>query len=267
MEIISLLIVGVFVGIIAGLLGVGGGVIIVPVIVWLYHTTFPSDYLMQIALGTSLATIVATSLSAIYAHQRHQAILWKVVWQLTPGIIFGALLGAWVADNLSSHILHRVFAIFLFIIAAQMGFGKPPAPHRQLPGNFGMNLVSSVIGMVSSLLGIGGGSLTVPFLTWCNISIRNAVATSSACGFPVAVAGTIGFIFNGFNVPNLPEGSIGYIYLPAFLAIVPTSLLFAPVGARLAHTLPTIVVKRFAAVFLAIVGAKMLYRTGLTFLN
>ncbi|MEZ5671743.1 MAG: sulfite exporter TauE/SafE family protein [Thiotrichaceae bacterium] len=113
--------------------------------------------------------------------------------------------------------------------------------------------------MISSLVGIGGGSLTVPFLAWCNISIRNAVATSSACGFPVAVAGTLGFIFNGLNVPHLPAWSVGYVYLPAFLAIVPTSLLFAPVGAKLAHTLSTVMVKRFSAVFLAIVGIKMLY--------
>lgn len=259
MEIISLLIVGVFVGIIAGLLGVGGGVIIVPVIVWLYHDSFPSSHLMQIALGTSLATIVATSLSSIYAHHRHQAILWSVVARLTPGIIVGAWVGAWIADMLSSDLLHRGFAIFLFLVAAQMGLGKPPAPHRQLPGVFGMSLVGSVIGVVSSLVGIGGGSLTVPFLAWCNIAIRNAVATSSACGFPVAVAGAAGFIINGLNTPNLPTWSLGYIYIPAFLAIVPTSLLFAPVGARLAHTLPTITVKRFAAIFLMIVAIKMLY--------
>jgi uncharacterized protein len=259
LEIISLLIVGGFVGVIAGLLGVGGGVIIVPVMVWLYHATFPSDHLMQIALGTSLATIVITSLSSIYAHHCHRAILWTVMLQLTPGIIIGALLGAWLADQLSSNLLHQGFAVFLFIVAAQMGLGKPPAAHRQLPGKLAMNLVGSTIGIISSLVGIGGGSLTVPFLVWCNISIRHAVATSSACAFPVAIAGTIGFIINGFNVPNLPDWSIGYVYLPAFLAIVPTSLLFAPVGARLAHTLPTVTVKRFSAGFLTIVGIKMLY--------
>jgi len=257
-EIIYLLLSGAIAGLLAGLLGVGGGIIIVPVLVWILHThpTIPTTSLMQIAIGTSLATIVITSTSSILAHHRRGAIRWPIMKQLTPGLIIGVWLGALIADNLPSDTLRVIFAIFILIIAAQLSFGAQPAPHRQLPAWPGMSSTGLLIGTISAIVGIGGGSLTVPFLVWCNVPIRNAVATSAACGFPIAFAGALGFIITGWNMA-IPYSS-GYIYWPAFLAIASTSLLFAPLGAQLTHTIPVTTLKKFFAGFLALVGIKML---------
>jgi len=246
------LLIGSIAGILAGLLGVGGGVVLVPVLAWIFHgnPAIPVANLMQVVIGTTLATIVITSISSIIAHHRHQAILWNLVWQLTPGIIIGALFGACIASILPSKFLYNFFAIFILLVAIQLTFNLYPTVHKQLPSKLIMRLVGTTIGLFSSLVGIGGGSMTVPFLVWCNTSVRNAVATSAACGFPIAVAGTIGFIITGWQE--------GYIYWPALVGIAPASLLFAPLGAKLAHTIPTTMLKKFFAIFLAMVGCKML---------
>ncbi len=250
---------GAFAGVMAGLLGVGGGLIIVPVLAWILHTQQVSDaIIMHLAIGTSLATITLTSLSSVRAHHRRGAVLWPVVWRLTPGIVLGAWLGAAVADALPSALLSRIFAIFVLLVAAQMAFAAPPAAHRELPGTPGMALAGGIIGAVSALVGIGGGSLTVPFLTWCNTPMRQAVATSAACGFPIAVAGALGFVVTGLNAPALPAWSLGYVYGPALLGVAVASMLTAPLGARLAHTLPTATLKKVFAAFLVLVGTKML---------
>jgi len=251
---------GAFAGIMAGLLGVGGGLIIVPVLAWIFHHQQVSDaVIMHLAIGTSLATIVVTSISSVRAHHRHGAVLWSTFWRLTPGIVIGAWLGAAIADALPSAVLSKVFAVFVLMVAAQMGFGAKPAPHRELPGTAGMAAAGGIIGAVSAIVGIGGGSLTVPFLTWCNIAIRQAVATSAACGLPIALAGALGFIVTGLNAAHLPTWSLGYVYGPALLGITVTSMLSAPLGARLAHTLPTDMLKKVFAVFLAVIGARMLW--------
>lgn len=250
---------GAFAGVMAGLLGVGGGLIIVPVLAWILHGQQVNDALvMHIAIGTSLATIVVTSLSSIRAHHQRGAVLWPVVWQLTPGIVVGAWLGAAVADLLSSVVLTKIFAVFVLLVAAQIAFGAKPAPHRGLPGTPGLLATGGVIGVVSAIVGIGGGSLTVPFLTWCNTSIRQSVATSAACGLPIALAGSMGFIAAGLNATDLPAWSLGYIYGPALIGVAAASMFSAPLGAKLAHTLPTEILKKVFAVFLALVGAKML---------
>jgi uncharacterized membrane protein YfcA len=243
----------------AGLLGVGGGLIIVPALAWIFRLQGVSgEVIMHTAVGTSLATIVITSISSVYAHHRRGAVLWPVFWRLTPGIVIGALVGAAVADALPSDALQRVFAVFVLTVSAQMGFGAKPAAHRGLPGASGMTTAGGVIGSVSAIVGIGGGSLTVPFLSWCNIAIRNAVATSAACGLPIAVAGAFGFVLTGWDNEGLPPWSAGYVYGPALLGIVAASILSAPFGAKLAHTLPTHALKRVFAVFLAFVGINML---------
>ncbi|HXG29275.1 MAG TPA: sulfite exporter TauE/SafE family protein [Nevskiales bacterium] len=253
------LVLGAFAGIMAGLLGVGGGLIIVPSVAWVLHLQGADPgTIMHLAIGTSLATIVVTSVSSVRAHHRHGAVLWPAFRQLIPGIVIGALLGAEVADALPSATLRVVFAVFVLIIAAQIGFGAKPAPHRGLPGVLGMTAAGGVIGAVSAIVGIGGGSLTVPFLTWCNVSIRNAVATSAACGLPIAVAGAVGFVANGWGKPELPPWSLGYVYTPALMGISIASMAFAPLGAQLAHRWPTAVLKRVFAGFLAAVGLKML---------
>ncbi|EIJ41872.1 putative permease [Beggiatoa alba B18LD] len=260
MEIVSLLALGAVAGVLAGLLGVGGGVVIVPGLLWIFHShpELPQAYLMHIAVGTSLATIVITSLSSIYAHHKRGAVIWAIVLRLTPSIIIGALIGAWIADGLSSDTLKKIFAIFLLFVSIQIGFGARPAPSHQLPSWGGSSLVGGIIGIVSALVGIGGGSLTVPFLVWCNVNIRNAVASSSACGFPIAVSGAIGFIWTGWHVEGLPEWSLGYIYLPVFITIAIISMLFAPLGAKLAHTVPMRALQIFFAAFLAVMSIKLL---------
>lgn len=247
-------------GILAGLLGIGGGIVIVPVLVWIFEANpeIPAAYLMHIALGTSLATVVTTSVSSIRSHHKRGAVQWPIVWQLIPGLIIGTLLGAILADALSSEMLRHFFAVFILFNAVQMGLNLKPSAHRKIPGRLGMGTVGWIIGKLSALLGIGGGVLTVPFLLWCNVSARHAVATSAAVGFPIAVAGTIGFIATGWRIDGLPAWSTGYIYWPVFLAIAPVSLLFAPLGAKLAHTLPVDGLKRLFAMYLMVVGIGML---------
>ncbi len=250
---------GAFAGVMAGLLGVGGGLIIVPVLAWIFRgQQITETVIMHLAIGTSLATIVITSISSVRAHHGRGAVLWPVFWRLTPGIVLGAWLGAVVANALPSIVLGKVFAVFVLAMAAQMGFGAKPAPHRDLPSRPGMLAAGGVIGAVSAIVGIGGGSLTVPFLTWCNTSIRQAVATSAACGLPIALAGALGFIVTGWSNPDLPAWSLGYVYGPALIGIAIVSMLSAPLGARLAHTLPTETLKKVFAVFLTVVGIEML---------
>jgi len=253
------LLVGGGAGVLAGLLGVGGGVVIVPVLLWVFrHNGFDDGLIMQLAVGTSLATIIVTSLSSIRAHQRHQAILWPVMRRLSPGIVAGAWAGAVIADALPSLWLQRVFACFIILVGIQMASGRQPVGGGALPGGVGMSFAGGVIGSVSALVGIGGGSLTVPYLSWCGIQMRNAVATSAACGLPIALAGTLGFMVEGWGDPALPAGSTGYIYWPALLGIVSASFLTAPLGAKLAHRLPVKALKRVFALLLLLLGLKML---------
>ena len=254
------LLVGAGAGVIAGLLGVGGGVVIVPALLWVFALQGVSETLItQLAVGTSLASIVITSLSSIRAHQGHGAIDWPVMRRLSTGIVPGAWLGAAVAAAISSEQLLRVFAVFIILVGLQMAWGHRPKAHRGLPGRLGMTLSGLVIGTVSAVVGIGGGSLTVPFLSWCGMAIRRAVATSAACGLPIAIAGSLGFLVAGWHHPDLPPWSTGFIYWPALLGLVTASFLTAPLGARLAHTLPVATLKRVFALLLLVLGIKMLF--------
>lgn len=253
------LLLGMVAGLLAGMLGVGGGLVIVPVLVLLFGLAdMAPSITMHLALGTSLATIVGTSISSAWAHHRYGAVLWSVCLRLTPGIVLGAWLGAAFADQLSSNGLQKIFGIFELLVALQMGLALQPAAHRQLPGSVVMGLAGGVIGAVSAIVGIGGGTLTVPFLHWCNVSIRNAVATSAACGLPIAVAGALGYLVMGWGNPALPAWSSGYLYWPAFVSIMAASLLFAPLGVRLAHRLPAARLRQLFALFLLVVGGVML---------
>lgn len=251
---------GVVAGFVAGLLGVGGGLIIVPVLILIFQmNNFSQEVIVHLAIGTSLATIIFTSLSSIYAHHfTHKAVRWDIVKQLTPGIVVGALMGAIVADFISAKILQQFFGFFELFVAFQMALNIKPHATRALPGKAGVLTAGTGIGSISSIVGIGGGTLTVPFLVWCNVKMQQAVATSSACGLPIAVAGCIGFILTGWNEITLPEYSFGYIYWPAFLAIVISSMLFAPLGAWLAHRLSAAKLKRYFALVLFVLGIRML---------
>jgi len=253
------LLVGAFAGLIAGLLGVGGGLIIVPVLALLFRRWgVADDVVMHLAIGTSLATIVLTAVSSMRAHHRHGAVDWAVFRRLTPGIVVGALLGAVIADFMPTPALRTFFGVFELAVAVQIGFNFMAAPHRRLPGKLGMSTAGTVIGALSAVVGIGGGTLTVPFLVWCNVALRRAVATSSATGLPIAVAGAAGFVLTGWGEPDLPAWTTGYLYWPALAGIAAASLAFAPLGARLAHTLPVATLRRFFAVFLAVLGVRML---------
>lgn len=252
-------VVGAAAGVLAGLLGVGGGLVIVPTLAWAFAAQgFDGRVIMHLAVGTSLATIILTSLSSIRAHHRRGAVLWPVVLRISPGILIGALVGAAIADLMPTATLRTVFAIFVFTVAWQLGFGVQAHPHRKLPGNAGMSAAGGVIGAVSAIVGIGGGSMTVPFLVWCNTAVRQAVATSAAVGFPIAISGTAGFVLAGWNSPALPEGALGYVHGPAWIMVAAVSVLTAPLGAKLAHTIPTGTLKRFFAFFLFLIGVRML---------
>ena len=257
-DLIYYLMLGAFAGTLAGLLGVGGGLVIVPVLAILFHAQGMNPaVIMQLAIATSLATIVFTSTSSLRAHHLRGAVRWDIFWRLTSGIVLGAGLGAMVVDVLSSATLRTIFGSFELLVAAQMGFGAKPNPRCQFKTRWGL-LVGLIIGSVSAIVGIGGGTLTVPFLVWCNVKIQQAVATAAACGLPIALAGSLAMVITGWSEPGLPEETLGYIYLPAFIGIVASSVLFAPLGARLAHRLPAEILKQIFSVFLALLGLAML---------
>lgn len=251
--------VGAFAGTLAGLFGVGGGLIIVPVLVFIFRGQGISEaVIIHLAVGTSLATIVFTAISSVRAHHQRGAVRWDVVGRLTPGIVAGALVGATIADAMPASVLRIFFAVFELTVAALLWWDRQPAAHRNLPGFIGMGSTGIVIGAVSSIVGIGGGTLTVPFLTWCNVHLRKAVATSSACGLPIALAGALGFVVMGWNEVQLPALATGYIYWPAFAGIGIASVAFAPLGAKLAHTLPVTSLRKLFALLLAALGVRML---------
>ena len=253
------LLVGCFAGLSAGLLGVGGGLLIVPALAWIFAAQGVSDAIvMHLAIGTSLATIVITSISSTRAHHQRHSVRWHLVLQLSFGLIVGAWVGAGLAHEMQNTVLLIVFGFFELFVAAQLLLGKAPVAHRQLPQKTMNMMVGAGIGGVSSILGIGGGTLTVPYLVWHNVSMREAVGTSSACGFPIALAGAVGFIVMGWKMAELPAYSSGYVYWPAAGAIVLSSVLAAPVGAKLAHTVSQAVLKKTFGIFLVILGLLML---------
>ncbi len=250
---------GAFVGVLAGLLGVGGGLVIVPVLTFIFTAQhLPDAHILHLALGTSLASIMFTSVSSLRAHHQRGAVDWMVVRRISLGIMAGTFGGSWVAAQLSTRFLKAFFVVFLYYVAIQMLLNIKPKPHRQIPGLTAMFGVGGVIGGVSSLVGIGGGSLSVPFLTWCNIAIHRAIGTSAAIGFPIAVAGAAGYVVNGLSV-QLPPYSLGFVYLPALAGIAAASIVTAPVGAKLAHSMPVDKLKKIFAILLIVMGTKMLW--------
>ena len=249
---------GLVVGFVAGLLGVGGGLIIVPLLIMLLHGHgLAAGMEPQLALGTSLASILFTSLSSVRAHHRHGAVEWPLVRRIAPGIVLGTLAGAVLAAQMSATVLKVFFVVFLFYAATQMWLDFKPAPHRGLPGPTGTALAGGVIGAVSSWVGIGGGTLSVPFMLWHNVPLHRAIATSAAIGFPIAVAGALGYIAGGWNASGVPAGSLGFVYLPALAGIVLGSVLTAPLGARTAHRLPVRPLKRVFALLLFTLALRM----------
>lgn len=254
---------GALAGFFAGLLGIGGGVLIVPLLSMVFAAqAFPGEHVLHLALGTSLATILLTAASSLRAHHRRGAVLWPAVRGLTPGILAGTLLGSLLARYVSSGALTLFFGVFLLVIAVQLLLDLKPKPSRALPGRGGLLAAGLGIGVVSALVAIGGGAMTVPFLAWCNVRMREAIGTSAAVGLPVAAGGTIGYLLNGLTASGLPPWSLGFIYLPAWIWVAAASALVAPLGAAAAHRLPVTALKRIFAALLVVLAGKMLW--GLT---
>ncbi len=252
---------GVCSGFLAGLLGIGGGMVMVPFLtLMLTMQGFPPDLIVKMAVATSLATICFTSVSSVRAHHKRGAVRWDVVKLLAPGIVIGSLIGAQIAKALPADWMAILFAVFVGFSATQMFLDKKPKPTRELPRGTGMVGAGSVIGVLSALVGAGGGFISVPFMTWCNVTIHKAVATSSALGFPIAVAGTLGYVIAGWSLEGLPAGAVGFIYLPALVVIAAASVLTAPWGARTAHSMDVKQLKRAFAVVLYLLAAYMLYK-------
>ena len=250
---------GAFVGVLAGLLGVGGGLVIVPILVIAFNIQqVSSEIIMHLALGTSLASIIFTSVSSFMAHHKRGAVDWSTVRRIVLGILTGTFIGSCFASILSTNILKIFFVIFLYFVALQFLTNKKPKASRELPGRFGMFISGNVIGFISSLVGIGGGAVSVPYMIWCNVAVHRAIGTSAAIGLPIAISGTIGYLFTGWGSTLVPAYSIGYIYLPALVGIAAISVLTAPLGVKLAHSLPVGKLKNIFALLLIIVGTKML---------
>jgi uncharacterized membrane protein YfcA len=256
-----LLATGCVVGFLAGLFGVGGGMTLVPLLTLVFiRKQFPAEHVVHMAVATSLATILFTSLSSVRAHHTRGAVLWPVVRALAPGLLAGSLVGPQLVSLLSSAMLATVCACFAWFAATQMLIERKPRPARELPGKAAMFAVGGGIGVLASMVGVGGAFLLIPFMTWCNVKIHNAVANSAALTLPVAAAGTIGFVVAGLGRSAMPRFTVGYVYLPALAAIVVASMLVAPVGARVAHSWPVPKLRRAFAAMLYVLGSYMLWQ-------
>lgn len=260
--IVELGLLGLGAGFLAGLLGIGGGMVMVPFLTYIMSTRGASaDLSVKMAIATSMATIMFTSISSVRAHHKRGAVRWDIVRRLAPGIVIGSLIGSLgVFALLKGSVLAIFFALFVGFSATQMFLDKKPAPSRQIPGTGGQLAAGGLIGFISGLVGAGGGFISVPFMTWCNVPIHAAVATSAALGFPIAVANVAGYVASGWSVQGLPPGAFGYIWLPALLVVAVCSVLMAPLGARAAHALPVKKLKRVFASVLYVLAAYMLWK-------
>ncbi|SCX14456.1 Uncharacterized membrane protein YfcA [Nitrosomonas eutropha] len=254
------LLTGGIVGFLAGLLGIGGGLVMVPVLASIFISLgFPDDRVLHMALGTTTAIITLTSISSLRAHHAHGAVNWWVVRYISPGIVAGALAGSTLASHLSSQILSIILVLFISFAATRMWFNLKPGKNYTLPGKIGMFVAGGVIGAISGLVSIGGGMLTVPFLAACQIRLHHAIGTAAAVGFPVALASAAGYAANGLlQNQQLPDYSLGYIYLPALIIVALTSIVTAPLGARTAYILPAASLRKIFAGLLYLLGVKLL---------
>ena len=269
--VVELLLLGMCTGFLAGLLGIGGGMLMVPFITFiLTNKGFPTEHVVKMAVATSLATICFTSLSSVWAHHKRGAVLWPVALTLAPGILVGSALGAQLAVALPGKILSVLFAVFVAFSATQMFLNRKPLPNRVLPGKLGMFSVGGLIGVLASIVGAGGAFISVPFMTWSNVKIHNAVATSAALGFPIAFAGTLGYIWAGWNLPPMQStltssptlaGNLGYLYLPGLIIISLASMCTAPLGAKTAHKIDIAPLKKVFASVLYVLAAYFLIKS------
>ncbi|WP_337881976.1 sulfite exporter TauE/SafE family protein [Chromobacterium haemolyticum] len=257
--ILALLACGAVAGFLAGLLGVGGGLVIVPVVLGVLSAAqLGGDHAQHLAVGTSLAVMVFTSLSSVRAHHKKGAVDWRIVRAMAPAMVIGTLLGSLVAGAISGLALKWFFVGYAYLVAVQM-FNLKPQASRGMPSPARQWGAGGLIGMISSWVGIGGGSMSVPFMSWCNVPVRTAIATSAALGWPIAVSGAVGYLYSGWGAAGLPAGALGFVYLPAMLALMLMTVLMAPLGARAAHKLPVARLKQVFAALMAVMASEMLY--------
>jgi uncharacterized membrane protein YfcA len=258
----EMLALGAFAGFLAGLLGIGGGMLMVPFVTYLVSSRgVEPAHAVKMAIATSMSTILFTSISSLRAHHKRGAVRWDLVRGIAPGIAVGSLLaGAAAFAVIKGTLLAVLFAVFVAFSATQLLLDRKPAASRSMPGWPGQAAIGSLIGFLSGLLGAGGAFISVPFMTWCNVPIHNAVATSAALGLPIALASTVGYLIGGLNLPPALPGAFGYLYLPALLLIASTSVLTAPLGARLAHAMDVARLKKVFALMLYGLAAYMLHK-------
>lgn len=254
------MLLGSIAGLLAGLFGLGGGVVIVPALVWLFSTqNFPNEYIMIMAIATSLATIILTSTSSVISHYKLGNIIWDRVFRLTPGILFGAGIGAVVADVIPTDVLRWLFISYLLYVGLRMAIKSRTVKGRD--SNKWLDYITgNGIGFLSAILGIGGGTLTVPYLVSRQIPMKNAVAISSTCGLPIAISGTVVYAWLGWDKTQIPGWSLGYVYVPALCGILSCSIVTAPIGAKLANKLPAKKLKQYFSVVILLIAFKMIVR-------
>ncbi|SNX29254.1 Uncharacterized membrane protein YfcA [Polynucleobacter meluiroseus] len=258
-DILMLMLCGSISGFMAGLLGIGGGMILVPFMILVFnHLGFNQHVIVHMAIATGMATILFTTTSAILAHHKHGSIDWKLVASLSPGMVLGGLFGgSEIFEAINTSWLSLGFAIFIVYTSIQMIINKKPTAGRDLPGPVGLFSFGAFAGVLASLVGAGGAFITVPFMLWCNVKPHTAMASSSGLGFPIAAAATVGYMYGSWGNPNLPEGSLGFIYIPAVLCIVVVSVFTAPFGARMARKLNVGQLKRIFGIMLFLLAAFM----------
>ncbi len=255
------LLAGACAGLVAGLFGVGGGIVVVPVLVVVFESQgFNSDILTHMAIGTSLATIVFTSFSSVLNHHRLGSVDWQIFKPMSAGIVLGAVIGVVTVLQLDGELVKKLIGGFAIFVAFKMFLQSARVPTKDVPRGYAvMAPVGVFVGWVSSIFGIGGGTLTVPFLSRYNLEMKKVVGTAAACGLPIAIAGALTNVALGIGLPNRPEWSLGYVYIPALLGIALASTYFAKVGAKLAHRLPADILKKLFSVTLFAVGLKFLF--------
>ncbi|WP_374374670.1 sulfite exporter TauE/SafE family protein [Dongia sp.] len=258
---LALAVVGCCSGFLAGLLGVGGGIVIVPALFYVFDFLDIDEAIRaHLAVGTSLATIIPTSIISLRAHRKREAVDDALLKSWGPMIALGVIIGVVIAAFVDGKALTGVFGIVALIVALYMLFSLEGTRLKDgLPGQPWRSLIATFIGGVSTLMGIGGGTLSVPILSLFNFPLRRAVGTASAIGLIIAVPGTLGFVINGWGAEDLPPFSLGYVSLVGFAAIVPTSMLFAPYGARAAHSMQVGWLRKSFALFLGLTGVKMVW--------
>ena len=255
---LAYLFLGVFVGFMAGLFGIGGGGIMVPILTSIFLAQGISvENVVHLALGTSMASIIITSFSSMRAHNNKKNVLWDIVKSMSIGILTGTFIATFIASKISSGYLALFFTLFMAYVSIQMFLNKKPNPNRNLAGKKGLFLAGNGIGAISALVSIGGGSLTVPYLTWSNIELKKAIGTSAAIGLPISIAGTLGYLINGWDNTSVENSTFGFIYLPAVFLICITSYFTAPYGATLVNKLPVAKLKKLFALLLSILSIKM----------